>query len=523
MLLDKRALVAAVCALGLALGACSGGDSDSGSSTKTTSGASGDPVEGGTLRAVMLSEPRNLDPAVMQNNDRGQGLVGNALFGTLMTSDPETGAVDYKLAEDFATQDGGKTFQLKLRAGLKFTDGTPFDAEAVKFNWERLTDPTLGSNSSQDASSIEKTDVVDDTTLKVTLVRPTPRFSSQVILSSMNWIASPEALAGGAQKFDAAPVGAGPFTLKKWTRGGRIELVKNKSYVDAPRPYLDAITVTSVADEAQRLSTLSSGGAEVTPLTLWGNVNKAKEAGLVVDTMPVGGGQMLGYNMRKAPFDDVRAREAVSLALDLDALDLAINEGHGEGAEKMFPKTSPLYNDVSLHSFDAEKAQKLFDELKAEGKPVSFTFTTFQGNEDLGQAVQAQLGAFKNVTVEVDVADWAETGRILGEHNFQMTIAAVNFLDPDPALCRFACSQSPRNSMGFQDPELDKALQTGSTETSDEARQAAYQTATERIAEIVPGVFYQRQSFTFATAKNVGGVQLYGGGSLLADQLWLAK
>lgn len=503
----------------LLLTAC-GGD---GGSTQTGSGPSGDPVQGGSLRAVLLSEPRNLDPAILQNNNRSQGLLGNALYGTLLVSDPTTGAVGSDMAKSFTTSDQGKSFVLTLRTGLKFSDGTPLDAAAVKYNWDRQKDPRIGGSTLLDAKLIASTQVENATTLKVTLTEAMPRYGSNVTLSSLNWIASPAALKRGRQPFDAQPVGAGPFKLKSWSRGGKLSLARNTSYWNAPKPYLDGIDVTFSPDATQRLNSLQAGGADLSMIEDWSVVAKAGTAHLQVSTQPAGGGQFIAFNLAREPFKDLAARQAVSYALDADAFDLAVNQGNGQPVDTLFPKSNPLYNDVRLHTYDKEKAQQLFDQLAAQGKPVSFTFTTFKGSEKVAEALQAQLSPFKNVSVEVKVAEWADTGRILGAHDFDATLAAATFQDPDPALPRAFLSTSPRNAVGIDDPQLDAALEAGSNATGTAARKSAYESASRRLAAVVPGIFTTREALVTVATTQVGGVGMYGGGSLLADSLWLDK
>ncbi|MFF3830982.1 ABC transporter substrate-binding protein [Streptomyces sp. NPDC002458] len=509
----------AASALIFLLAACGG----TGATAPAAGGPSGDPVEGGVLRAVLLSEPRNLDPAILQNNNRSQALVGNALYGTLLVGDPETGTVRSDMAKSFTTADRGNSFVLTLRPGLEFADGTPLDAAAVKYNWDRQRDTALGGSSLQDAQVVASTKVENATTLTVLLNRPTPRFGSNVTLSSLNWVASPAALKKGRQAFDAAPAGAGPFTLKSWNRGGTMALVRSASYWNKPKPNLDGIDISFSSDSTQRLNSIQAGGADVTMIEDWGVVEKARDARLQVETEPVGGGQFIAFNLARAPFDSALAREAVSHAIDLKAFDLAVNQGHGEPADTLFPEGSPLHNDVQLHTYDKEKAQQLFDRLAADGKPVSFTFTTFQGSEKIAEALQTQLSPYKNVTVEVKVADWADTGRVLGAHDFDATLAAASLQDADPALPRAFLSTSPRNSVGIKDPQLDAALTGGSTATDTASRKARYETAAQRLAELVPGVFYQREPLVAVASTKVGGLAMYGAGSLLADSLWLDK
>lgn len=451
--------------------------------------------------------------------------LGNALYGTLMINDPESGEVIYKMAEDFSSADGGKTFELKLRSGLKFSDGSPLDAAAVKYNWDRLKDPSLGSSSTQEAVLVASTKVVDATTLKITMVTPIPNYAHAVIFNAMNWIASPKALKAGPPAFDAKPIGAGPYTLKTWTRQDTIDLVKNPTYWDSPRPYLDTITLRTASESTQRMNTLISGGADVAVDSNWATIAKVKEAGFPVDITPLNGGQFIALNTRRAPFDDVRAREAVAAALDLDAVDSSVYNGKGEVPRTLFTNSSPFHSDVALQKTDPAKAQKLFDELAAEGKPVSFTFKSFPTPEAKGAAesIQAQLSAFKNVDVKITTVDLAEIGKLRSTHDFDMLISTALFSDPDPRLHSAFHGDSGSNMSGIDDEKLNAALQEGRSAKSAEERKAAYEVVQQRLAELTPVIFYTRAAPAAMVGKNVHGVVQYGQGSLLPEELWIQK
>lgn len=112
------------------VGACGNGGA-----VRTDEAEVGDPIQGGTVSVVQGGEPRSLDPATLVNAWVSNSLIGNALYGTLLVNDPETLEITPVLAESFDTADGGATFELKLREGLLFTDGTAYDAEAVRYNW----------------------------------------------------------------------------------------------------------------------------------------------------------------------------------------------------------------------------------------------------------------------------------------------------------------------------------------------------------------------------------------------------
>ncbi|WP_035750956.1 ABC transporter substrate-binding protein [Parafrankia discariae] len=518
----KRLLGAAVvCVATLVLGACGGGDSDTAS---PASDASGKPVSGGIARILMVSDPNSLDPALLSNQAAITAVLGNALYGTLLTTD-ETSKVGYSLAESFSTTDGGATFELKLRPDLVFSDGTPLNAAAVKFNWDRVKDRATASPSLPEASMVASSEAVDDRTLKVTMTTPIAAFAQAVVSTSLNWVASPAALQKGAQSFDSEPIGAGPFTLQSWTRQAEIKLTKNPRYWDTPKPYLDGLTIRTVLESDQRYNTLSSGGADVSIETNWVNLGKAESAGLPTNLLPLSGGNFLAMNSRRAPFNDIRARQAVSAALDIDALNLAVYAGKGSVADTLFAKSSPFYSKTSLRSVDRAKAQKLFDELAAEGKPVSFTFSSFPTSENraIAENVQAQLSSFKNVKVEVAVIDFAKGAALRSTHDFDVVVSSVAFQDPEPRLLANLTGNSPANMTGVVDPELDAALLAGRTATSVAERKAAYDKVQARLTAVTPFVFLMRSAPGVVAAKNVGGLRQYGAGSLLPEELWIEK
>ncbi|MEU4312216.1 ABC transporter substrate-binding protein [Nocardia sp. NPDC024068] len=508
-------LVTALIILASLLTACGG------ASNERTAGNV--PVPGGTARIVQITEPRSLDPATLSNQWVLNSLLGNALFGTLMINDPKTGELELTMAEGFATHDGGATFELTLRPDLRFSDGSPLDAAAVKFNWDRLADPANGSAYLQEVSMMASTEVVDATRLAITMAEPVPNFAEAVYGTSLNWIAAPSALAAGRQQFDSHPVGAGPFTLKHWARGDAIELVKNPGYWGAPKPFLDAITLRTNADTAQRINTLISDGADLVIETNPASIAEAGEAGFPADTVALRGGQTLTMNTRRPPFDDVRARRAVAAAIDLDAIDLAVYHGESRVPRALFGESSPFHTDLPLPRPDRETAQRLFDELAAEGKPVSFTFTSGPTAEirALAENVQAQLGAFADVEVEVAVADITQVVELRRTNDFDMTTSSANFADPEPALWSAFHSRSRRNLSGIVDAELNRALQDGRAGTTIGQRTDAYRRVQERLNALVPVIFQVSNEPSVVTRRNIGGVVQYGYGSLLPEELWV--
>ncbi|PYE16330.1 peptide/nickel transport system substrate-binding protein [Williamsia limnetica] len=520
MIRRKRFLAVAFSVL-LLVSACGGAEPGGGDGSAADEG---DPVSGGALRAVQGGEPRSMDPASMINVWMAHGMLGNALYGTLMVNDPETFEIEPKMASEFSSDDGGSTFTLTLRPGLTFTDNTPLDAEAVKFNWDRLRDPATASPSLPQAVLVAATEVVDPLTLDVTMVSPVPHFAQSLVTSGLNWIASPTALQKGPESFSEQPVGAGPFTLSSWRRQSTIELQKNPDYWDAPRPYLDSITIRAVLDTNQRVNAMTTGGADIATEASWASIAKIEAAGLQTETLDTGGGQFIGMNVRRAPFDDPRARQALALAVDRPAIDAAVYNGAGQVPTTLFQKDSPFYSDIELPTSNAEQAQELFDELAADGTPLSFTFLAYTTPENraVAEAMQAQLSAFDNVEINVEVLEFAATVPRIAAHDFDMLILSSTVQDPDSSLWNTFHSTSRGNYTGISDPDLDAALDTGRTAATVEERLAAYEVVQQRLVELNPGLWYTRSAPTVVSGNNVRGVEMYTVGSALPEELWLS-
>lgn len=517
--------IAAASSVVLLLGACgSSGADDGGSGAAQNTVEAGDPVAGGSATILQTGEPRSLDPASLSNVWAFQPTLGNALYGTLMINNLETMELEPKMATGFTTEDGGATFTLTLRDDLRFSDGTPLDAAAVKFNWDRLKDPALGSTTIRQAVMIADTEVVDPTTLKVTLVTPNPHFGHAVVAGALNWIASPAALEQGTAAFDENPIGAGPFKLVSWTRQDAVELEKNPEYWDAPKPYLDSMTIRTVSDSNQRLNAVSTDAADLASETSWSSINTLADAGYQYQVATTGGGQIAGMNAARAPFDDPRARRAVSLAIDLDSVNTVVYNGEGDVPATLFPEESPFYADIPIQQTDPEAAQALFDELAAEGKPVSFTFMSYPTTESrtLAESMQAQLSAFENVEMKIDVADYATAQARTGARDFDMVISSATVQDPDYALWQAFHSESSGNFLGVSDPELDEALDRGRSAESMDERVEAYTTVQERLAEFVPGLWYVRAVPAVVYSPDLHGVQLYTLGSPLPEEFWIS-
>jgi peptide/nickel transport system substrate-binding protein len=488
------------------------------------SGASGPPRRGGELVFVLGSEPRGLDPVLLNNNWGLHAAVGSALYGSLITDgDPAGAGSPAALAESLKAGDGGRTWRLVLKEGLAFSDGSPLDAAAVEANWKRHQDERLASPS-RPAASMIKAMKAEQRTLEIVLNERAPQFPQSVLNSGLNWIAGPSSVRGSSAPGNS-PIGAGPFAVEAWVRGDKIRMGRNDRFHERGRPHLDRLTLRFNPDEAGRLTALQAGQADMIMMNTPTHAKRAADAGLTVARQRLNGGNMVVLNARSAPFNDPRARAAVVKAIDPKALNQAAYEGTAEVPRTFFAKESPFYvPGVEITGYDRQGAQGLFDQLAAEGKPVKFTMISFNTTETkrVFEAIQTQLRTYRNVHVELDVRDSSAALAALADRSYQaMPIGGLAVDDPEPLVFENLHSKSATDRFGLNDPRLDAALMKGREATTPAERKEAYATLARLYAELNPGLLYLRTSFPLAASSKVGGLKdPYKHATVLFAEVW---
>ena len=299
----SRSRLAFVLAVGFVSAACSGGSgsgdtaSERGVRTEDTQVAG----PGGSATVLQPVDVQTLDPTTNFNSPVLGSAVLNSLFDVLYTTDQE-GNVLPGVATDFSTPDG-LVWTLVLRDEVRFTDGTPFDANAVKTQWDRVrANPrTSGSSATHDVTAIN---VVDPLTLEVVLGSPNRQFHDVLALTNMLWIPSPTAIAAAGDGFGEAPVGAGPFVLQSRTPNSQTVLARNPDYWQEGLPKLDTLTFTTVVEPQATYDTLASGGADAALYLPDPFAVQARDAGFTLYGTEQIGGSVWLFGNKRAPFDD---------------------------------------------------------------------------------------------------------------------------------------------------------------------------------------------------------------------------
>jgi peptide/nickel transport system substrate-binding protein len=367
---------------------------------------------GGTLTAAIFADPLTFDPH-FTGNLQGRAAT-RAIHDTLLTVNAQ-GRLAPGLVESWEQTDD-RTFVLRLRPGLRFQDGTPLDASAVKFNIDRIRDPkttAAGGIRAGEISTLDTIDVVDARTFKLTLKSPFAAFLFP-FTDVTGCIASPAAIEKWGADYGRHPVGAGPFKMASYAKDSRTVLEKSPDYWDKGKPYLDQVVLRPIPTDSTRLAELRAGGvqfAEALPLQ---DVQRLRQSQEIVVSEKVGfRWEYFGFNMAEAyPGRAKKFRQAFQWAIDREALHQVAYFGTGSiGYDGILPG-SP-FHDAGYKPFkhDMEMAKRLIGE-SGLAMPVTIQAPlqpdpVKQRAGQLFQATAAALGVKVNIE-QVDSAGYRD-------------------------------------------------------------------------------------------------------------------
>jgi peptide/nickel transport system substrate-binding protein len=471
--------------------------------------------QGGSATIGLELDIPGFDPLKVGVFDTAAGTAAAAIFDTLTSLD-DKGVVQPKLALSWSHSEDFKTWTFKLRPGVKFHDGTPFNAEAVKANFDRQKDPANKCRCAFYIASIKDAQAPDELTVVYNLNDPAVNFPAIITIQSSNWvIQSPTAWKTKGDDYNRNPVGTGPYIMKSWAAGDRMVLERNPDYWNKGRPYLDRLILKPLPDAQSRFASLQSGEADL----IWDdeadadNIQKAeKDSKLIVHTYVGSGAAVYAFNTKTPPFDDVRVRQALVMAIDRKKMSQALTNGlsrpatnpYGEGSWVKCKDDGALPNDI-------EKAKAL---IKDYGKPVEFKMivTATPRGRNTGQVLQQfwkQVGA----NMEIEQVDQATIVPRAFMRQFQLTPwRIIDLADPDPQMYANFRSGSPVALANYSNPELDKLLDRARV-TADQAKRIEDYCAVSRLVnqEAVWFWTFQNTYYALSNSKIKGLPKMYGG------------
>jgi len=457
---------------------------------------------GGTLVLGLDQEPPTLDPHASPSAVTYQIIA--SVTESLLYRGPD-GKLGPWLAESWTTSRDGRSVTFKLRRDVKFHDGTAFNAEAVKFNFDRIVDPKFKAGGSRASlAGYAGSKVLDEYTVQVTFETPYAPFLNAAAGGGLSMV-SPKAVRESGDLVHTRPIGSGPFMIKEYVAKDHTTMVRNPAYTrkapwsDRSGPaHLDAVFWKFIPEAGTRVTTLESGETQGIYLVPAQSLPRLeKNSAVRIEKMPWPGVPRIWLlNITKAPFDDVRVRRAVNYAIDKEAFLATVYKG--TGLKAFAPLTAVMLDDPSLRQMyphDPAKAQALLGEAgwapgsdgirTKGGQRLEIVLNAIEyggGPDPTAQLIQSSL---RDVGVDVKIKaqarpPWYEDNYRCATHGPVMFLRST---DPDGLFALFHSSLvgSNFNWSCVKNTKLDEMLEQGRRE-SDPAKRRAIYLAIEKLA-----------------------------------------
>lgn len=533
MLLLVLSTVLAACSDGDSGGETDGEKSDDENATEGSGSESG-----GTLVFGRGGDSTSLDPSRTTEGETFKVTIN--LFETLLTFEDEGTAVEPGLAKDWDTSEDGLTYTFELQEGVKFHDGTDFNADAVVKNFERWAsgnaetfpyyNSMFGGFEGDEGHVIESVTAEDDYTVVIQLTRPQAPFLKNLAMD-MFAIASPTAIEEqGEDDFERNPVGTGPFKFVEWKPNDSITVERFEDYWQEGKPKLDKVIFRSIPDNAARLNALTAG-----EIDLADGINPSDGVGIEDNpdlqlferpSMNVG---YLGLTVTREPFGDKLVRQAINHAIDKESIIDAFFEGRADVAVNPMPSSISGYNDeIEGYDYDPEKAKELLEEagygdgfeMELWAMPVPRPY--MPDGEKVAEVIQKNL-ADVGITAKIVTHEWATYIDLAekGEADAFMLGWTGDNGDPDNFLYVLLDEDNigSNNYTYYANDETHDLFIEAQTEVDEEKRIELYKKAQEILHEDAPWVPLAHSTPLLAGSKDITGFLPHPTGSDLLSNV----
>ena len=451
-----------------------------------------EPQYGGTL--VVASSQTFVGFNPMFDRETYSGYVIDQVFDSLITTNPNNGKPAPYLADSWEISKDGSQITFHLHHGVKFHNGAPLTAKDVKFTYDWVLNKENASPGLAYLSWLKEVRVVDDYTVKFILKPESTPFPPAVLSCNFGIVPKDTFIKMGKDAFREHPVGSGPFIFKEWVKGDHVTLVRNDNYW-LKKPYLEKVIFRPIPTLATAMLELESGGVDITDNVVSEDIPRFKKMKDVnILQAPSLSYFWLGFNLRKAPFNDIRFRKAVYESFSMDDAVQSIFHGltgertYGVIPPPMWANDEAYLKTLALPENDKD-ADRLFNELRKEGViPKGFSVTVYAPPDPrrvkLATIVATALKAH-GIDASVQSLEWGSYMSLLFRSKENPTGDYGMYLlgwsdQPDPHffLWYLADSVNARvggyNSAGFSDPVVDYLLEKGDTSLDPNVRELAY-------------------------------------------------
>ncbi len=468
-----------------------------------------------TLRIGLAEDPDILDPTLART------YVGRIVFAAfcdkLFDIDEKLNIVP-QLALSHETSADGKEVTIKLRPGVKFQDGEPFNAEAAKFSLERHLN-MQGSFRKPELASLDHVDVVDPLTIKLVLRTPYSPLIAQ-LTDRAGMMVSPKAAKEEGDKFGLHPVCAGPYKFVERVQQDRIVFEKFADYWNKDNVHIDRVVFLPIVDATVRLANLKSGGLDLIERLLATDIPAVKsDPNLKLSTAIELGYQGLTLNVgkdkAKGPLSQSdKVRQALDLSIDRDAINQVVFNGEFRPGNQWISPDHPYYQKAfPVRPRDVAKAKALLKEAGVT-PPVNIDFMVPKGaeNEAVAQVIQS-MAAEAGFDMKIRVTEFATSLKQAEAGEYQAYF--LNWsgrIDPDGNSYIFLKSNAPQNYSAWSNADADKALDDARLVTDQAQRKAIYEKLTKAVLDEEPILYlYHRRILIAHTTRLEGYKQMPDG------------
>ncbi len=510
--------------------------------TQPTGQPASAPASGGTVTRALTSEPPAIDPQGAAAS--GLNLVLPYLFDTLVFRETDN---TYKpfLAESWQTADDGKSITFKLKKGVTFHDGSPLNAAAVVFTFERFKKSGAKSPIYSGIADMASVVGVDDLTVRFSFDKPSATFLG-TLSQPYAGILSPGAVQAAGADMGRKPVGTGLFKLEEWKPGVSITLVRNPKYAWAPpsaknqgAAKVERLVFQVIPDANTQLAALQSGQVDVMFINDPAHFQKLEaDPSIKVQRETLDSLIYLGYNCAKPPFNEVKVRQALSYAVNkAEIIKLALG-GLGEPANTLLPPTLGGYNaDLAKfgQGYDPAKSKQLLQEAgftqaadgswQRDGKRLGGTLltSTRAPNDVIATVLQSQLKAV-GVTVEIQQLDSAAVMKATTDGAFDLLLWRYDWNDPDVLNMYLSTSRIKQtNRTWYGNPQADVLLESGAREMDPKKRNQIYYDAQKLLLTESPWQPLYIPVEGMAIRNRVTGVGVGAMGRMLMNDATIAS
>ena len=472
----------------------------------------------GVLIVGQIAEPKSLDPhAVTAVNDFR--ILMNVYDGLVRYKDG-TLEPEAALATEWTISEDGTEYVFTLRSGITFHDGTPFDAEAVKFNFDRMLDESHPYHDTGPFplsfffSAIASVEAVDAATVRFTLSEPYAPFLSNLAYPT-GLIVSPAAVMEHGADFGRNPSGTGPFRFSEWESNAKVVVVRNDNYWDGAAQS-EVLVFRPITDANTRVAEMLAGGIDLMVEVPPNSLSEFEGDRYVIHEQAGPHLWFLILNNKEGPFADVRVRQAANYAINKTALVDNVLEGTADVAAGPTPPAFAwAYNEaLEPYPYDPDRARALLEEAGAVGAQLTF-YVTEGGSGMLdpipmGTAIQADLNAV-GFDVTIETFEW---NTFLAQVNpgleGKADMAEMAWMTNDPDTLPFLAlrtaafpDQGGFNSGYYSNPEVDRLLEAARAATDQEERARLYKEMQVIVHEDAPWVFVANWKQNAVTSDRV--------------------